>query len=94
MSDFREEEKLGKLYDSALTRRLMKYLRPYRWHVVAAVSITLGVTAMEIVSPYLFHIAVDKYIVPGFNSTITRNKALIGLLWVVAASAGALLGSF
>src|ERR1700693_1933714 len=94
MSDFREEEKLGKLYDSALTQRLMKYLRPYRWQVVAAVSITLGVTAMEIVSPYLFHIAVDKYIVPGFNSMITRHKALMGLLWVVAASAGALLGSF
>jgi ATP-binding cassette, subfamily B, multidrug efflux pump len=94
MSDFREEEKLGKLYDSALTRRLMKYLRPYRWHVVAAVSITLGVTAMEIVSPYLFHIAVDKYIVPGFNNSITASAALRGLLWVVAASAGALVGSF
>jgi ATP-binding cassette, subfamily B, multidrug efflux pump len=94
MSDFREEEKLGKLYDSALTRRLMKYLRPYRWHVVAAVSITLGVTAMEIVAPYLFHIAVDKYIVPGFNNSITGSEALRGLLWVVAASAGALLGSF
>jgi ATP-binding cassette, subfamily B, multidrug efflux pump len=94
MSDFREEEKLGKLYDSALTRRLMKYLRPYRWHVVAAVSITLGVTAMEIVAPYLFHIAVDKYIVPGFNNSITASEALRGLLWVVAASAGALTGSF
>jgi ATP-binding cassette subfamily B multidrug efflux pump len=94
MSDFREEEKLGKLYDSALTRRLMKYLRPYRWYVVAAVSITLGVTGMEIVAPYLFHIAVDKYIVPGFNSSITPHLALRGLLWVVAASAGALLGSF
>ena len=33
MSDFREEEKLGKLYDTQLTRRLMKYLRPYRWQV-------------------------------------------------------------
>ncbi len=94
MSDFREEEKLGKLYDSALTRRLMKYLRPYRWHVVAAVSITLGVTAMEIVAPYLFHIAVDNYIVPGFNNSITAREALKGLLWVVAASAGALMGSF
>ena len=38
MSDFREEEKLGKLYDTHLTRRLMKYLRPYRWQVVAAPS--------------------------------------------------------
>ena len=91
MSDFREEEKLGKLYDSTLTRRLMKYLRPYRWYVVAAVSLTLGVTAMEIVAPYLFHIAVDKYIVPGFNNS---SEALKGLLWVVAASAGALMGSF
>ena len=94
MSDFREEEKLGKLYDSTLTRRLMKYLRPYRWYVVAAVSLTLGVTAMEIVAPYLFHIAVDKYIVPGFNNSITASEALKGLLWVVAASAGALMGSF
>jgi ATP-binding cassette subfamily B protein len=94
MSDFREEEKLGKLYDSTLTRRLMKYLRPYRWYVVAAVSLTLGVTAMEIVAPYLFHIAVDKYIVPGFNNSITGSEALKGLLWVVAASAGALMGSF
>ncbi len=29
MSDFREEEKLGKVYDTQLTRRLLKYLRPY-----------------------------------------------------------------
>ena len=34
MSDFREEEKLGKLYDTQITRRLMKYLWPYRWLVV------------------------------------------------------------
>jgi ATP-binding cassette subfamily B multidrug efflux pump len=33
MSDFREEEKLGKVYDAQLTRRLLKYLRPYRWWV-------------------------------------------------------------
>ncbi len=94
MSDFREEEKLGKLYDTALTRRLMKYLRPYRRYVFAAVTITLGVTVLELVGPYLFHIAVDRYIVPGFNLSITHREALIGLLWVVGASALALLGSF
>src|ERR1700685_3815568 len=94
MSDFREEEKLGKLYDSTLTRRLMKYLRPYRWYVVAAVSLTLGVTGMELVGPYLIHIAVDNYLVPGFNYSITHRAALMGLLWVVAVSTGALVGSF
>ena len=94
MSDFREEEKLGKLYDSQLTRRLMRYLRAYRWHVVAAVSITLGVTAMELVGPRLFGYGVDKYIVPGFEHSIARSAALRGLLWVVAAFTGSLLASF
>jgi len=94
MSDFREEEKLGKLYDSQLTRRLLKYLRPYRWHVALAVSITLGVTAMELVGPYLFHVAIDDYILPGFAGTITRDIALAGLLWTVAVFAGSIIGGF
>jgi ATP-binding cassette, subfamily B, multidrug efflux pump len=94
MSDFREEEKLGKLYDSQLTRRLMKYLRPYRWYVALAVSITLGVTAMELVGPYLFHVAIDNYILPGFAGSITKNVALTGLLWTVAVYAGSIIGGF
>jgi ATP-binding cassette subfamily B protein len=79
MSDFREEEKLGKLYDSQITRRLLTYLRPYRWHFAFAVSLTLGVTAMEIVGPYLVHIAVDNFITPGAKQLIPWGQALIGL---------------
>jgi ATP-binding cassette subfamily B multidrug efflux pump len=94
MSDFREEEKLGKLYDSHLTRRLLKYLRPYRWNVVAAVSITIGVTAMDIVGPFLFSVAIDKYILPGFKGELSRHAALVGLLWVVLAYLGTVLGGF
>src|SRR6202047_4317692 len=94
MSDFREEEKLGKLYDSHLTRRLMKYLRPYRWQVALAVSITLGVTARELVGPYFFHVAIDGYILPGFAHNIARSAALRGLAWVVVAYLGSLLLGF
>jgi ATP-binding cassette, subfamily B, multidrug efflux pump len=94
MSDFREEEKLGKLYDTHLTRRLMKYLRPYRRGVVLAVSITLGVTAMELIGPYLFHVAIDSYILPGFSGTLTHHAALMGLLWVVLAYLGTVLAAF
>ena len=35
MSDFREEEALGKLYDRRTARRLFRYLRPYKSWVVA-----------------------------------------------------------
>src|ERR1700740_3672535 len=94
MSDFREEEKLGKLYDSQLTRRLMHYLRPYQWQVVLAVSFTTGVTAMELVGPYLFGMGVDRYVVPGFAERISRHAALIGLFWIALAFTGSLLLSF
>jgi ATP-binding cassette subfamily B multidrug efflux pump len=94
MSDFREEEKLGKLYDSQLTHRLMQYLRPYRLQVVAALSFTLGITALEVLGPFLFHIGIDKYIVPGFGGEITRKLAIAGLVWVALAYAGSILASF
>jgi ATP-binding cassette subfamily B multidrug efflux pump len=94
MSDFREEEKLGKLYDSQLTRRLMQYLRPYRLQVVLAVSFTLGITAVEILGPFLFSVGIDRYIVPGFEGKIARTAAVLGLVWVAAAYAGSILASF
>jgi len=94
MTDFREEEKLGKLYDSQLTRRLLKYMRPYRWQVALAVSITLGVTAMELAGPYLFYVAIDKFIIPGFDHSIPEQTSLRGLAWVVVAYAGSILAGF
>ena len=94
MSDFREEEKLGKLYDSHLTRRLMGYLRPYRLQVVAALCMTFGITAMELVGPRLFSVAIDRYMLRGLAHTITRSAAMAGLTWVVAAYLGSLVGSF
>ncbi len=94
MSDFREEEKLGKIYDTQLTRRLMKYLRPYRWSVALALSVTFGVAAVTIIGPKLFEIAIDSYIDPGFSHTIARHKAVVGLIWIVVAYLGSLLANF
>jgi ATP-binding cassette, subfamily B, multidrug efflux pump len=94
MSDSREEEKLGKLYDTQLTRRLLKYMQPYRWQVALAVSITLGVTAMELVGPYLFYLAIDVFIVPGFHREIPRALARQGLIWIVVAFADSIAAGF
>jgi ATP-binding cassette, subfamily B, multidrug efflux pump len=94
MSDFREEEKLGKLYDSQITRRLIRYLRPYRWWVILAVSMSLGFAATEIIGPLLFQIAVDRFIVPGFSRSISFATARTGLIWIVGLSAIALFAGF
>jgi len=94
MSDFREEEKLGKLYDSRLTKRLMRYLRPYKWKVVFAVSLTLAVAGADILGPKLFEIGIDRYVVPAAKGALVHSAAVRGLLWVVAAFLGALAASF
>jgi ATP-binding cassette, subfamily B, multidrug efflux pump len=94
MSDFREEEKLGKLYDTRLTRRLMKYLRPYRWQVIFAVAMSLAVAGMEIVGPFLFGRGVDRFIMPAARGEIERKVALLGLGEIALLYLGSLAASF
>jgi len=94
MSDFREEEKLGKVYDAQLTRRLLKYMRPYKGWVWLAVSMSLGVLGTELAGPYLFGLGIDRDIVPGFSHAIPARTASTGLLWVVLIFTVSLLASF
>jgi ATP-binding cassette subfamily B protein len=94
MSDFREEEALGKAYDSQLLRRLMTYLRPYKGSVVFAVFLTLLVGPLEVVGPYLFGLGIDKYIVPGTNGSLPGADAIRGVSLVSLGFLGALLLSF
>jgi len=59
-----EEEILGKAYDSRLMRRLLKYLRPYRWQVsVALISIVVKAFA-DVLGPYMVKVAIDRYLAP------------------------------
>ena len=44
--------------------------------------------------PYLFHVAIDWYIVPGLAQSITTKKAVTGLFWTVFAYTASLLLSF
>jgi len=57
-----EEESLGKAYDGALMRRLLRYLRPYTWYVVAGIVLSIVASGMEAIRPYFVKIAVDENI--------------------------------
>src|SRR5438309_1727921 len=65
-----EEEVLGKAYDSRLMRRLLTYLRPYRWQVTLALSAIVLKSFADVLGPYLVKVAVDRYLapVPGTSS--------------------------
>ncbi len=60
-----EEEILGKAYDARLMRRLLKYLRPYRWQVVLGIALSILSSGMEAVRPYFTKVAVDQNIAHG-----------------------------
>jgi ATP-binding cassette subfamily B multidrug efflux pump len=64
MASHHEEEVLGKAYDSRLMRRLLKYMRPYRWQgTVAVISIALKAAA-DVIGPLMALLAMDKYLAP------------------------------
>jgi ATP-binding cassette subfamily B multidrug efflux pump len=68
MASNQEEEVLGKAYDGRLMRRLLTYLRPYKWHVVVALAAIILKSALDVLGPYLTKIAIDKYLAKSPNS--------------------------
>lgn len=82
MSDVRlEDEILGKAYDASLMRRLLKYVKPYRKYVVAAILLNVVAAALGPVRPYLTKIAVDDHIANGdYNGLIMVTALLLGSL--------------
>jgi ATP-binding cassette subfamily B multidrug efflux pump len=82
MSNLHEEEALGKAYDSHLMRRLLQYMKPYKWNVVLALALVAIVTPLELAPPIIFRRAIDRFFVPALNHTLAENAAWTGILWL------------
>jgi ATP-binding cassette, subfamily B, multidrug efflux pump len=82
MSTLHEEEALGKAYDSHLMRRLLQYMKPYRWRVVLALALVAIVTPLELAPPAIFQKAIDGYFVPVLNHVLPEGKAWMGVIWL------------
>jgi ATP-binding cassette, subfamily B, multidrug efflux pump len=62
MASNQEEEILGKAYDGRLMRRLLGYLRPYKWHVGVALASIIVKSIADVLGPFLTKVAIDKYL--------------------------------
>jgi ATP-binding cassette, subfamily B, multidrug efflux pump len=58
----RDDEILGKAYDSRLMARILRYLRPY-WKLLAISFTFLMIqTGAQLLGPYITKVAIDRYI--------------------------------
>lgn len=58
-----EEEQVEiREYDWRLMRRLLAYLKPYHWRIVAAILLMLASAGLHALMPYLVKVAIDRYI--------------------------------
>ncbi len=73
MASHQEEEVMGKAYDSRLMKRLLKYLRPYKWRVGLALASIVLKAGADVLGPFLTLIAVDKYLAP-----VHRAPSMLG----------------
>ncbi len=79
-----DDEILGKAYDAVLMRRLLVYLRPYwRQVLVAFVAILVG-SGAALAQPYLFKVAIDRYVAEGRLEGLGTLAALYSGILAVA----------
>src|SRR6266571_2658628 len=99
MASNHEEEILGKAYDSRLMKRLLKYLRPYRWKVGVALGSIVLKAGADVLGPFLTLIAVDRYLapvhqVPSSLTTWLSPNPLTGIGQIAAIYVGLITFSF
>ncbi len=94
-----EEEVLGKAYDSRLMKRLLQYLRPYKWQTGIALGSILLKVGADVLGPYLTKVVIDRYLapVPGGHTLLDSflsSRPLVGIAQVAAIGVGLLIFSF
>ncbi|MFH0786831.1 MAG: ABC transporter ATP-binding protein [Pseudomonadota bacterium] len=60
-----EGEQLGRPYDLGLLKRLFPYLWPWRYRWIFGLVVSLGLTFLELIPPYLTKQAIDQHILIG-----------------------------
>src|SRR6266481_3343643 len=96
-----EEEVLGKAYDGRLMKRLLGYLRPYKWRArIALLSIILKVfLGPDVIGPLLTATTIDRYLTHGgmrsrFLDRWLSSNPFTGIAQIAMIYMGCLLFSF
>ena len=90
-SNHHEEDLPAKIYDAAIARRLLGYLRPYRGTVLTALTLTIGLSLVRQIGPLLTKLAIDWYVAPAAGQLLTIEAAMAGVFNLALAYLGSLI---
>jgi len=95
-----EEEVLGKAYDSRLMRRLLGYLKPYKWQTAIALTAIVLKASADVVGPYLTKVAIDRYLTAtggqhhSWLGSRLSPRPMAGIAQIALLYVGALVAAF
>ena len=67
------DDVVGKVYDGPLMRRLLTYLRPYKFQTAVSAASILIKALSDVLGPYLIKVAIDTYMTTGAEHSETRH---------------------
>jgi len=91
-SAYFEEEKLANSYDIKMLTWLYPFTKPYRLLLSGSIFLVVFITLLDLALPYVTKIAIDRYIVPRMDSSISTttdsHDSKTGQLHVNIANSG------
>ncbi len=72
----------GDVFNRKVIGRMLSYLRPFKWKMLAALLLTLLQSGLTLLSPYLVKVAIDQYITPGDKTGLVNIAVLIALSFI------------
>ena len=83
-----DDEVMGRVYDARLARRLLRYVRPYRGVVAAAVLLLCIEGGLQLVGPVLTRRVIDVALPAGDAGMVTASALLLAGALVLQFVAG------
>ena len=78
VTEYHEEDALGKAYDGRLMRRLLRYARPYTWLVLSSLSLLAIEGVLQLVGPLLTQRVIDVALPARDVAAAGRMALLLG----------------
>ncbi len=82
LENFGGNQREGEMFNREVVKRMLQYLKPHRWKMIAALFLTLMESGLTLLTPYLMKVAIDQYIIPADFPGLVRIVIIIVAVFV------------